>query len=680
MPRITEGNRLWFYQLFRDTIGHGRQASVAQVEEVLAAEGVDPEDVECADVTQLLEALGDLVKLTVFKKGRIYATPLPNEAYDAILERLAAPAEEAAGGKAGSGKASNKPWKRKKGTKDPKPAKPRKRKETKAAEPVEEPVVEEPVVEAPVEAPEEPVAEPVIEEPAKEVAEPEPAPEPEPVPAPEPEPAPAPELEPEPEPAPTPAPELSPTPSISLAITYQPEPEPEPEPELEPEPEPAPEPIHVPARPAQPDFPQSVSEEVICGNAQLRGLYQILPVDVDPMRVLDEDWRLARSTGTVSGNRGKATFPLRYVHPDGSPVEVTLKRAPKATGGKRWTLAYVDGDDGTGDLYATVGMEGLPVAHEGAWRELSGARRIPEDVSPDRELASFAVIGTWDSLLGTLATAAMPERWNYAHEGVGRASRYGILREYLTVTFHRIQAEGKLGIAADGSLAAFDTGLLTPFSEPLYACFEPNRGDIAWRLAGFAVAGSGELGMRLVASLDPLPEPACYLTQLSDIIPGQGRMVILDTETLLSRQLGRLPRTFVAEQLEGNTNASELYAALLDEAEGTGLAGSRLMELAHAIKADPGLYRRMSHALEDAVDLALRRSRTSFRLCAPVYDPADDRTKLLVPLCLVYDAHVDCAMVLAMQPSGAYQGSAVLPLDRAYACARVVCSEMPSWL
>ena len=37
-------------------------------------------------------------------------------------------------------------------------------------------------------------------------------------------------------------------------------------------------------------------------------------------------------------------------------------------------------------------------------------------------------------------------------------------------------------------------------------------------------------------------------------------------------------------------------------------------------------------------------------------------------------------MVLAMQPSGAYQGSAVLPLDRAYACARVTCSEMPSWL
>lgn len=667
MPKITEGNRLWFYQLLRDEIGQGRQASVAQVEEVLAAQGVDPGDVECEDVAQLLEALGDIVKLTVFKKGRIYATPLPNEAYDAILERLESPTAEE-GGKPSSGKASNKPWKRKKGAKDPKPAKPRKRPK-KVAEP-EAPEEPTPVTEA-----EEPVEQAVDEAPVADEqvagAEAETAEEPAPEPAPEPEPEPAPEQTPEPEQTPN-------APSISLTITYDPADE---EPLApEPEPEPLPTPVVAPARPAQPDFPQSVSDEVLCGGTQLRALYAIMPVDVDPMQVLDEDWRFARSTGAVSGNRGKAVFPLRFVHGDGTPVEVTLKRSPKATGGKRWSLAYVDGDDGTGDLHAAVGIEGLPVAHEGAWRELSGTRRIPEGVSPDRELASFAVIGAWDALLGTLATAAAPERWNYAHEGVGRGSRYGILREYLTVTFHRIRAEGKLAVSPDGRLAAFDTGLLTPFSERIFACFEPNRGDIAWRLAGFAVAGSGELGMRLVSEFDPLPEPARYLTQLSDIIPEQGRMVILDTESLLSRQLGRLPRAFVAEQLEGNTNASELYAQLASEAEGTGLTADKLAELTRAIKADPGLYRRMSHALEDAVNLSLRRSRTSFRLCAPVYDPADDRTKLLVPLCLVEDNHVDCAMVLALQPSGAYQGAAVLPLDRAYACARVVSSEQPAWL
>ena len=88
----------------------------------------------------------------------------------------------------------------------------------------------------------------------------------------------------------------------------------------------------------------------------------------------------------------------------------------------------------------------------------------------------------------------------------------------------------------------------------------------------------------------------------------------------------------------------------------------------------------MGRTIQDAVELALRRAQASYRIAAPVYDPADDSTKLLVPLCLVDDRRVDCAAVLALMPSGAYQVSAVISLERAYACARVVSSEMPGWL
>ena len=54
--------------------------------------------------------------------------------------------------------------------------------------------------------------------------------------------------------------------------------------------------------------------------------------------------------------------------------------------------------------------------------------------------------------------------------------------------------------------------------------------------------------------------------------------------------------------------------------------------------------------------------------------------KLLLPLCLVDDRRVDCAAVLSLMPSGAYQVSAVLSLDRARTCARIACAELPSWL
>ena len=455
---------------------------------------------------------------------------------------------------------------------------------------------------------------------------------------------------------------MQPEPTISLTITYDPYegtlnsfdavvPQPDEEPLPKPEPATAPEP--------QPNrgLPGSFENDVLIKDALLRVLSLLLPFDA----------------------RTKASFPLRFLHEDGSPVEVTIKHTTKTPGGKSWAVALVDGDDGTGSSHEAAGLEGLPTADEGAWSDLSGSTHRAGGADPVRELASFAQIGSWDATLGTLATMAAPERWNYPGEGVGKASRYGILREYLAVTFHRIMAEGKLRTADDGSLAAFDTGLLTPFAERIYAVLTPLKGAIPWKL-GFAVAGSGDLGMRLAASFDPLPEPARYLSRLEDVVPQQGKLLIIDTSSLLSSQLGRFPRSFISESLGDSRQTEGLLEEYTAAVEDGPLGPEKLTALARSIKAEPGLYRRMGRTIQDAVELALRRAQASYRIAAPVYDPADDSTKLLVPLCLVDDRRVDCAAVLALMPSGAYQVSAVISLERAYACARVVSSEMPGWL
>ena len=691
MPKVTTGNRLYFYQLFSAKIGIGQQVSLACVEEVLAEEDVEPRDLEFETVQDLLAAMPEIFKLTVFKKGRTYATLVQNEEFDGILARLAAPVAADKGAKGGP-----KTWKRKKGPKDPTPAKPRKRpaevveavpeeppaEEPAAVEPEQEPVATEVTVpeDAPVAESEPAVEKSVAEEPVTEaIAEPE---------------APVEDAEPEAvaeEPEPSTPQETTTTSaggSISLTITYDPRdielPWPDPEQPVEQpaavqEPQPAapvPEPAPAPDR----DLPASLSDEVLMRNEQLRVLYQLLPIDVDLMATLDEDWRVARSCGLVSGTRGKVTFPLRYLHEDdGTPVTVTVKRSSKNPGGKRWALAYVDGDDGTGTSHAAAGVEGLPTADEGAWSDLSGTRRGGSPTSPVRELAQFAQIGSWDATLGALATMACPERWSYPGESDRIAGRYGALREYLCVTFHRVRQEGKLLEAEDGSLAAFDTGLLTPFAEDIYAVLTPRTGDIPWQL-GFAVAGSGELGMCLAATFDPLPQPASYFKALSDLVPETGRMLILDTSSLLSAQLGRLPKAFLAEQLESNSQARELLEECTSAAGEKPFGEGQLTSLGRAIKADPGLYRRMGRALQDAVELSIRRAQANYRLAVPTYDPADDRTKLLLPLCLVDDRRVDCAAVLSLMPSGAYQVSAVLSLDRARTCARIACAELPSWL
>lgn len=469
MAKITAGNALYLYRLLGRELGVGKQTSMARVAEVLEADGIWPEDLGCADVRALCEALTDFAKVTAFKKGQVFVTVMRSEELDRMLERAGEPtaAEKAA--------SKGKPWKHRKGAKAVKPQKPRhvEKPATAEMEPEPEPpanveVAVEKIVEA--EAASEPAAEPVA------VPEPESAAVPEPEPAAMPDPKPAPESEPEPEPEPKSEPvdpkPAAPEPSIKLTITFDPDPEPEPVPE----PEAVVEAIAAPA-PARPerahaDLPQDFYADVRCPDEQLSTLYQLLPADVDPMATLEEDFRLARSTHALEGTRSNVTFPLRYQRSDGSPVTVTLRRTARAQAGKHWTLTEV-----TGDAPETVGLEGLSRRVEGAWRAFASDEDAAAATSPEDELARYAVLGSWDRLLADLAGAAEAENWG---------TDLHVLKDFLAMTFHRERLQGRLAVTDDGSSAAFDTGLLSPEGEPICAVLEPRDGDIAWELACFS--------------------------------------------------------------------------------------------------------------------------------------------------------------------------------------------------
>ena len=434
------------------------------------------------------------------------------------------------------------------------------------------------------------------------------------------------------------------------------------------------------------DYPQSISRDVFCPTAILSTLSRILPIQVDLMAVLDEDWSAARAMGTVCGSRSRAVFPLRYLREDGSqPVELTLKRTGKPGLNMRWAVALVDGDDGTGDMHETASLEGLPVADQGAWSDLvTPSPAGSQTVDPIREFATFATISSWDAVLGDLARMVAPERWSYPGTEVtpsaAGATRYGILREYLVVTFHRVRAQGKLGTSSAGNFAAFNTGLATPSGDDVFACFEPCRVNTPWRFAGFALAGSGDLGRRITSELECIPQAATYLTSLDDVVPQPDARVALDFHTLLDDCLGRLPRGFLRDALAD----MEGPCGMLDRMGDTSLPVAQRTEaqvrLARFITGTPAVYRRLTRALDDAVDAAIAACRRNYRLAVPVFDPAADAMKLLLPLCLVNDRQADVALVVQRQPSGIWQGTRFVSLPRAYVSARVVCTEQPSWL
>ena len=86
-PVLSPGNHIYLYRLLRDAIGCGKQTFMTQVEEALAAGDMAACDLGFESTRELLEELDDCIKLTVFKGGRLYATVIANEAWDAALAK-----------------------------------------------------------------------------------------------------------------------------------------------------------------------------------------------------------------------------------------------------------------------------------------------------------------------------------------------------------------------------------------------------------------------------------------------------------------------------------------------------------------------------------------------------------------------------------------------------------------
>lgn len=392
-PTLSLGNHIYLYRLLRDAIGCGKQTFMTQVEEALAAGDMAAYDLGFESTRELLEELDDCIKLTVFKGGRLYATVIANEAWDAALAR----GED----KPKATKGAKQSYKKKKrGEKDLKAVRPKhvKRPEPEPAIEVEitpEPEVETEVTVEAVEVETE-IADKIDSEamPEQEAGEaPESATE-EPV-----------EQD---TPAATPEPE-APQPAISLTVVYDPEnanagittmastpveakpsvenenatqvevgtvtadapatvepadsavkpeaatepapttkPVPAPVCDQAPAPAPAPTPaaapIPEPAAPTIPeDFPVDFATEVFCPGPLLHQLSTYLPYGADTLGIVGEYYWIARERGTIDAARNRASFPLRYTQA-GERREVTVRIRRNITGGlgATWTIDKVE--------------------------------------------------------------------------------------------------------------------------------------------------------------------------------------------------------------------------------------------------------------------------------------------------------------------------------------------------
>jgi hypothetical protein len=388
----------------------------------------------------------------------------------------------------------------------------------------------------------------------------------------------------------------------------------------------------------------------------------------------------------------------------------------------RGTIKFVDGktgqwgfivrEDGGPDVHFSVGDflvdppwtddRGAQVSFEIEGQERQRAVRIVSNLSPGpiqpskvlgnpgRAFPAWACVPQtpfvhrdgrrYSSVYELLALSALQERWQFGDDGDGSAQAYPILRNYITYTFYRLQSTEGIVTSPQGDeeCAAFNTGLVDALYDPIFALFKRNHylQQPPWRFYDFCIPGKGASGKRLTSIFDPLPNPARYFDNNFEMILDADRDIHVDYEHVIFDGVAgdRFPAEFLAANQPRNFTWEDFtQKSATDRIE-------FLKRLSAAIEADLRCTRAIKNRLEDAKELAEKRTRWNFKTAIPQYHPRFNVMSLLLPLALVDDEQVDIALVVTKNPSGSYQGRTILPLHWAYQNARIVCRPDSDWL
>ena len=237
------------------------------------------------------------------------------------------------------------------------------------------------------------------------------------------------------------------------------------------------------------------------------------------------------------------------------------------------------------------------------------------------DLFDFAFIHNFDTRLESLASMVEPEEWEYQTSPPTR--RMPILFNYLRYTYARVAEEDKISLAEDGQNIIFNTGLVTPNQEPVFAFCGRNQipDKQPWFLQDWKRRGEHDL-----TKFQQLPEMAHYFSNPSTLVFDTTKELRANIEHVIADNKSRFPVPY---------DTMEDY--------------------------------QLQTFLKGAIDNAKERVRRNYKTAIPQYYKG--RIQLLLPLCISSAARADLAIVVEDHGSF-YRASTCLTLDMAYNNAR----------
>ena len=207
---------------------------------------------------------------------------------------------------------------------------------------------------------------------------------------------------------------------------------------------------------------------------------------------------------------------------------------------------------------------------------------------PD-DIFEFAFIPDPVVRIKELSEEAEQEDWSYHHTETEH--HHPLLFNFIRYTYRRVAEERKIAISDDGQYTCFNTGLVTPHQEPIYASFETNRREDAqpWFFKGWFRRGQWELNR-----FAELPDLAHYFDDPSCLVFDTRRELRVNVEHIVRTNRERIP---------------DPYRSMNDFT--------------------------LQNLLQGAIDNARQRVRRNYKTAIPQYYRG--QVQLLLPLCFAGD-------------------------------------------
>lgn len=247
------------------------------------------------------------------------------------------------------------------------------------------------------------------------------------------------------------------------------------------------------------------------------------------------------------------------------------------------------------------------------------------------ELYDFAFIFEFENRIAELALLAEPEDWGY--HAVPSEKEHPVLSSFIRYTYKRLVEQGLIYTSNDAQKACFNTGLVTPNQEEIFALFDVNRRVDAqpWRWVSWCKKSDHHLG-----TFEALPDLASYFEDPSKLVFDIRKELRYNVDHIILDNRERFPAA---------------YSAMNDYQLQTFLVG--------------------------AIENAKKRVRRNYKTAIPQYYRG--RVQLLLPLCISNPSTADLALVVEEQQTF-YRASTCLTLSMAYNNARQLARPERDWL